>query len=263
MELIDTHCHLTFPQLREQGQSLFSRAAAANVGRMITVGADPQDAVAARQLAAEHPEVYFTAGVHPNYCAEFDLDLLPSLEPLLADERALAVGETGLDYHYQYAPRKKQQMVFEAQINLAQRLQLPLVIHCRDAYDDCLAMLDAAQPRLRDVVFHCFTGDSQQSAAILERDYLISFTGIVTFSNAKDLQSVAKSVPDNRLLLETDAPYLSPVPVRKIKINEPSHLLHTAKFLAGLRDTSLSKLAKLTCENAERFFRLKEVASSG
>ena len=162
-----------------------------------------------------------------------------------------------MDYHYQYAPRKKQQEIFQAQIRLAQQSQLPLVIHCRDAYDDCLAMLDAAQPRLTDVVFHCFTGDSQQSAAVLQRDYLISFTGIVTFANAGALQSVAKTVPDDRLLLETDAPFLSPVPVRKIKTNEPSHLLHTAKFLAELRNTSLTKLASQTTENAERFFRLQ------
>jgi len=227
------------------------------VGRMITVGADPKDAVAAQQIAAEHPQVYFTAGVHPNYCAEFDLDEMSRLEPLLAEERAVAVGEAGLDYHYQYAPRKKQQEIFQAQIRLAQQSQLPLVIHCRDAYDDCLAMLDAAQPRLTDVVFHCFTGDSQQSAAVLQRDYLISFTGIVTFANAGALQSVAKTVPDDRLLLETDAPFLSPVPVRKIKTNEPSHLLHTAKFLAELRNTSLTKLASQTTENAERFFRLQ------
>ena len=254
MELIDTHCHLTSDQLSRQGAEIFSRASAAQITCMITVASGPEDIRAARRLAGEQQNVFFAAGLHPHEAADLSESVLAEVRQASSDPKALAVGETGLDYHYQRAQRQQQRAAFEEQVDLAERLGKPLVVHCRDAYEDCLAILNASRGRLDRVVFHCFTGTRKHADAILDHGYLLSFTGIVTFANAAELHAVVRAVPADGFMLETDAPYLSPVPVRKIRVNEPSHLLHTAKFVATLRGISLTKLALETTANAVRSF---------
>jgi TatD DNase family protein len=219
---------------------------------MVTIGTKPEDWEPALAITRNHPNVRCALGVHPNHTHEVELEALAVLRGLQAEGGALAVGETGLDYHHEFAPRKRQAEFFELHLQMAAELNRPVVIHCREAVEDCLAIL-GAQPRVR-AVFHCFTGTPGEAKRIVEAGYYLGFTGVLTFRNTEGLRQAAKAAPGDRILVETDAPYLSPEPMRKQKVNEPAGVMHTAAALAAVRGVDLAAIDDLTTANATNFY---------
>lgn len=254
--LIDTHCHLTDEDLATRLDEVLARSAAAGLDRMVTVATSPQDWSAAQQLVDVHEAVYLAAGLHPHNAEMFSGAVLAELEAVLSGPKVVALGEIGLEYHYDFCPRAHQHEAFAAQLDLARRLDIPVVVHCRDAHADCLAILDEQQMRDRPVAYHCFSGGPEDAQRILDRGWYISMAGNVTYKNARDLQAAAKVVPADRLLVETDSPYLTPEPVRKVRPNEPSHVVHTARYLAGLRDQGFEEFVAACTKNSGRFFKM-------
>lgn len=251
--MIDSHCHLTDPRLAEQLDSVLERAASAGVRRMITIGTDLDDALKAIELCRAIDNVRCAVGIHPNHCGHVPVEDLPQLRQLQSDPSVVALGEMGLDYHWDYAPRDRQRHVFEFQLQLATELGRPVVIHCREATDDCLAIM-GGHPAVR-AVFHCFTGSQSEARKILDAGYLLGFTGAVTFKKNDELRAACKLAPLDRILVETDAPYLSPEPVRKQKTNEPAFVMHVAAVVADVHGLSLEELDAITTANAGSFFK--------
>jgi TatD DNase family protein len=248
--VIDTHCHLDAcdPPVAE----LVGRARAAGVERLATVGTDGASIRHALAAAEDHDEVIAIVGRHPHETAGFDDPALEEVERAAAHPRARAIGETGLDYYRDHAPRDDQRRAFEAQLELAARVALPVVIHTRAAEDDTFAVLREHSDSVPVVVMHCFSAPDRLEECV-ERGYMCSFAGNVTYPKATDLQEAARHVPDELLLVETDSPYLSPQPVRG-KPNEPANVAHTARFVADLRGVSYEELERTVAANFERVF---------
>ena len=253
--MIDTHCHLTDPRLQSQLGDVLARAEAAGVTRMITIGTSLADDEAAVAVCQGRPNLRCAVGVHPNYSHEADLSELPRLRQIQSDPSVVALGEMGLDYHHHFAPKARQHEVFEFQLQLATELARPVVIHCREATDDCLAIMRHV-PSIR-AVFHCFTGSPEEARSILDAGYLLGFTGAVTFKKNDELRAACGLAPLDRILVETDAPYLSPEPVRKQKTNEPAFVMHVAAVVAQVHGISVEQLDRVTTENCTRFFGWK------
>jgi TatD DNase family protein len=211
---------------------------------------------AALGLALRHSDIFCTAGIHPHEAKDVGPEYLEQIEQLAANERNVAIGEIGLDYHYDFSPRPDQQRVFAQQLDLARRMDKPIVIHTREAFDDTLSILAQSGVDGRRIVFHSFTENRHCTSRALDLGAMISFSGIVTFAKSQELQQAALLVPADRTLVETDAPYLSPEPMRKMKTNEPVNVSHVADFLARLRGVSADDLADQTTDNARRFFSL-------
>lgn len=247
--MIDSHTHLDLCE--PPNAELVAAAERAGVVRILTVGTDGASCRAALAAAEAFPQVYAAIGRHPNYATGFDDADLAELRALAAHPRCLAIGETGLDYYRDYAPREDQERAFSAQIELARELDKPLVIHTRAAERDTLDQL-AAQGQGVSVVMHCFSMPAQLEQC-LERGYAISFAGNVTYKSAADLAQAARRVPDERLLVETDAPYLTPQPVRKHP-NQSAFVAHTVAFLAELRGVSVQALGATVEQTAARVF---------
>ncbi|MDP6544821.1 MAG: TatD family hydrolase [Phycisphaerae bacterium] len=256
MNLIDTHCHLADRRLRCDIDQVISTAAAAGVNMMISAASDIPDARIAADIASAHREVFCTAGVHPHHASEQGESYLADIEQLAAHERNVAIGEIGLDYHYDYSPRPRQQEVFAEQLALAARLGKVIVIHTREAFDDTMAIVRDSGVDGRAMVFHSFTGGAAEVRRILDIGAMVSFSGIATFKTADDIRAGVLIVPDDRILVETDAPYLSPEPVRNVRVNQPAHVAHVAVRLASLRGTAPEQFAEQTTANARRFFGL-------
>ncbi|MEL7155839.1 MAG: TatD family hydrolase [Actinomycetota bacterium] len=244
----DNHCHLT--SLDVEPATVVASAADAGVSRLLTVGCTVDDSARAAAIAGDFDRVWSTAGVHPHEAK----DGIVGLEALLDEPTVVAVGECGLDYHYDHSPRPAQADVFRRQIALAHERQLALVIHSRNAWDDTFAILDdeGTPPR---TVFHCFTGGPDEARAALERGAMLSFSGIVTFPSADDLRAAALATPTDRLLVETDSPYLAPVPHRG-KPNRPAHVAVVGEYLAGLLEVPPDELAAITTANALSLYGL-------
>ncbi len=253
--MIDTHCHLTDPRLFDPLEGVLSRAAAAGVGRMITIGTDVEDSKAAVALARAHCDrVGCVVGVHPNYCRDVDVPgAIAGLRELAQDRLVLALGEMGLDYFHKDASPDRQAEMFRAQLRLAQEAGKPVVIHCREAIDEALLILEefASIPAL----FHCFTGTSEQAARITDAGHLLGFTGAITYKRNDELRRAVRQTSLDRMVVETDAPYLSPEPLRSQRINEPALVIHVAAVVAREKQVSLDELDRITTANAERFFR--------
>lgn len=257
MGLIDSHAHLTFPELIEQVDDVLSRCAEAGVDRVITIGTDLADGRRAVELAKRHPDrVHAAAGFHPHEAAKVRDADLAAMASLWDDDRVIALGEMGLDYHYDFADRLSQHQVFGRQLEMAASRDKPIIIHCREAFDDLVPMLLEHEFADRRVVFHCFTGTADEASTVIKHGWRISFTGIVTFRGSKELQAIAKDYPADQLMVETDSPYLSPVPIRSKKPNEPAHVAHVARFLAELRGASYEDLVEQTARNTRQFFGL-------
>jgi len=233
------------------------------VTAIICAAGDLDESAAARGLARRHEEVYFMAGVHPHAAKDVAGDYLAAVERLSGDAKNVAIGEIGLDYHYDFSTRDVQRRVFAEQLELARRLGKPVVIHMREAFDDTLAILRRSGADPQRVVFHSFTEGPSAARAVLDLGATVSFSGIVTFKNADELRQAARITPARRLLIETDAPYLSPEPVRKMKTNEPANVAHVAAFLAGLLATPPEELAQQTMDNAVSFFAIRSVPRGG
>ena len=249
MSLIDSHTHLDLCE--PPNAELVARADAAGVTRMLTVGIDGASCRSALAAAEDFPQVYAAVGRHPNSARGFDDSDLAELRALAAHERCLAIGETGLDYYRDTAPREDQRRAFSAHIALARETGKPLVIHTRAADEDTLAQL-AAEADGVHVVMHCFSMPDRLGEC-LARGYEISFAGNVTYKSAGDLADSARHVPEEHLLVETDAPYLSPQAVRKER-NQPAFVVHTAAFIAELRGVGVEQIAAAVSRNAARVF---------
>jgi len=255
--LIDSHCHLDEERFAADREAVIARAHSAGVARMVTIGASGgmqanHDAVS---LAQRHASIFATVGIHPHEASTVTPAVIDDLTRLANAPRVVAIGETGLDYYYDNSPRPAQQDAFRRFIALARQLRRPIVVHLRDAYDDAIAIM--RDERAADVggVIHCFSGDRGVARAFLDLGFSLSFSGIVTFKNAEELRAVARMTPPDRIMVETDAPFLAPVPYRG-KRNEPAYVVQTAASIAVERHQSLDEFAALTRTNTEQVFRL-------
>jgi TatD DNase family protein len=256
MELIDTHCHLTFDGLIQDIDGVVARSKAAGVTGWLTVGTDMQENLKALELTEKYENMYAAVGMHPHDAKDVTDDTLTRLKELARDEKVVAIGETGLDYHYNLSLHEDQRRVFAEHLNIAAELDLPVIIHCRKAFEETMQVLDNHAGPVKKIVFHCFSGSSEQAKIVLDKGYYISFTGVVTFKNAELTRQAAKIVPVDRLMLETDCPYMSPEPMRKQKINEPALMVHTAKFLAELKEMDPADFANAVTATSKTFFGL-------
>ncbi|MEB3299256.1 MAG: TatD family hydrolase, partial [Candidatus Sericytochromatia bacterium] len=235
-----------------------ARARATGVGRLVAASCRPEEVPGLLRLLDRVHGLWAAFGLHPHEAKDWSPSVLALLESALAHPKAVAVGECGLDYHYDHSPRQRQQEVFAEQLRLAQRFEKPVVIHTRLAEEDTLRVLDEAGIPERGGVLHCFTGTMAMARAAVERGLHVSFSGIATFPKAGDLREVAAWVPADRLLVETDAPFLAPPPHRG-KRNEPAWVVRVLEVLAEVRGTTLAELGFLTARNAEALFRLREL----
>ena len=256
MTWTDTHCHLEDSRYPETTDEILRQARARGVSRFVTVGCDAESSRACLDIAARHDDVWATIGLHPHEAIDGVDEISRIVDDVLdgkfPSSRLVALGEAGLDYYYDHSPRDVQRDAFAAQIALAHRHDLPLVIHTRDAWDDTWDVLTSEGVPER-TIFHCFTGGPEEARRCLDLGAYRSFSGIVTFKNATDVAAAAALCPDDRLLVETDSPYLAPVPHRG-KPNRPAFVVDVGEHVARLRDTRPEDLATLTSDNASRAF---------
>ena len=256
MRLFDTHAHLDDEKFNDDQDAVIKRAKDADLSYILSCGACVETSRAAQQIAKKNDMVYCAAGVHPHDAKDFDAGQLRQIEELMAYEKCMALGEIGLDYHYDFSPRDRQIKCFQDQLRLAEKLDAPVIFHIRKAWEDFLAMLRGNELP-KHAVMHCFSGSMEVAEECLDYGMMLSFTGVVTFNNAKKTQRVAQSIPLERMMVETDCPYMAPVPHRG-KRNEPAYVRDVAAYIANLRGIALDQLADQTTENALTFFRIGE-----
>ena len=258
--LIDSHCPLHHPRMELTPAQLVERALEAGVREMVTIesGWTLEDNERIVDIARRHPEVPAVVGVHPHDAVEVTDELFEGIRTLSRSPEVVGLGEAGLDFHYDNSPRIEQQDVFRRWIRMAREENLPLVVHTRNAESETLEAFDEEEPGDAGVIIHCFSGTSGFADACLERGFLLSIPGIVTFKRAGDLPEVARRMPLDRMLVETDSPYLAPVPFRG-GLNEPAHVAHVAAFIAELRGVGIGAIAEATSANARRVFRLPDL----
>lgn len=251
--LVDSHCHLNYEGLREDVPGVLARARAAGIGRFLNISTKEREWPEVVGLAEQEADVFATVGIHPHEAETHpDVDTA-KLVAAASHPKVVGIGETGLDYFYDHSPREQQQTAFRAHIAACRETGLPLIVHTRDAEEDTARILGEEMEKGRYTgVIHCFTASQQFAETALELGFYISISGIVTFKNAKDLQETVKTIPQDRLLVETDSPFLAPVPKRG-KPCEPAYVTHTAAFVANLRGQTAEELSQASTEN---FFRL-------
>ncbi len=257
--LVDSHCHLDFDSFGDDLEEVLERARAVGVSHMITIGASGPFAAnqAAVALASAHESISATVGVHPHEAASLDDAQMRRLETMADDPNVVGIGETGLDYHYDHSPREAQRDAFGRFLDLAQRKQLPVSIHLRNADEDAAAIVRECGLGDAGGVIHCFSSDRAAATTFLDLGLHISFSGIVTFKSAEEVRDAARMVPLDRMLIETDSPFLAPVPHRGRR-NEPALVSRTAAAIAELRNEPVERIASSTAENAIRLFALKQ-----
>jgi len=251
--LVDSHCHLDFPDFSAELDAVVARAREAGIGRMVTISTRVRKHAQVLAVAEKFPDVFCSVGTHPhNAHEELDIDAHALVE-IARHPKVVAIGEAGLDYHYDKSPRDAQAQGLRQHIAAARETKLPLVIHSRECDADMMQILkDETRKGAFPAVLHCFTGGRDLAFAAIELGHYVSFTGILTFKNSQNLRDIAAALPADRVLVETDAPYLAPLPYRG-KRNEPSYVVETAKVLAASRGASLDEITRQTTEN---FFRL-------
>jgi TatD DNase family protein len=254
--LVDSHCHLDFPDFAPERDAVIGRAFAAGIGTMLTICTRLDQFDGVRTIAESDPRIWCSVGAHPHEAADHATLIADRLVALAAHPRVVGIGETGLDFHYDLSPHDVQERVFRAHIAASQATGLPLIIHAREADSEIAAILAAEKPP--PGVLHCFTGSRALAEAAVDLGFYISISGIVTFRNAEDLRAIVRDVSLDRLLVETDAPYLAPVPYRG-KRNEPAFVTATAAAVAALKGIEAEELAAVTTAN---FFRLFAKASA-
>lgn len=266
---IDSHAHLDVPHYDADRAEVIARARTAGVDTMLEIaGSDigKGSLPAGLRLADEYPFIYAAVGLHPHEASLYDDELERQLSAAAQHQKVIGWGEIGLDYHYDHSPRDVQRRVFARQLEIALELGLPVIIHTREAEDDTIALLRdqwaAKGGEQKGGIIHCFTSSQRLADAALQMGFLISFSGVVTFKKSADLRAVAKSVPLERLLIETDCPYLAPMPYRG-KRNEPAFVIETARVLAELHGITLTEMARVTSGNFRRLFSLPEAAGAG
>jgi TatD DNase family protein len=260
MTLVDSHCHIDGPEYDSDREEVIARARDAGVRTMLNVGTgDPQGGAFERavELSEKHEGVYAAVGAHPHDAKVFD-DAAEQRLVNLAEQsqRVIAWGEIGLDYHYDHSPRELQRSVFERQLRIARQLNLPVIIHSREADDDTIKIIrEELSDYERGGVLHCFGGSLQMAKDAIDLGFYVSFAGNLTFKKAEDLREIARQLPLDRLLVETDCPYLTPVPFRG-KRNEPARVVETANCLAELHERSLDEMTKITSDNFKSLFQV-------
>lgn len=258
MDLIDSHAHIDFPQFDEDRDAMLQRARESGVNTLLAVGTGPgpEKLDAALPYAEQHEWIYTSIGIHPHEAKDATAQHFDELARLAQHPKVIAWGEIGLDYFYDHSPREVQATVFRSQMELASAAKLPVIIHCRDAWDDCLQQLEEewAATSLGGVL-HCFTGTLEHAQRGLEMGFMISFAGNSTFPKTQNLRDVARELPLDRILIETDAPYLAPQPYRGRR-NEPAYVAEVAKTLAAVRNLPADEFAAATAANFRRFFRI-------
>jgi TatD DNase family protein len=258
MELIDSHAHIDFPQFAEDRDAMLDRARAAGVTTLLAIGTGPgpEKLDSALPFAEQHDWIYATVGIHPHEAKEVTPSHLDELAKLAKHPKVIAWGEIGLDYFYDHSPREVQQKVFRDQMDLAKKAKLPIIIHCRDAWSDCMNILEEVwRPAGLGGILHCFTSTPEDARRGIEMGFLISFAGNSTYPKTQNLRDVAKALPLEKILIETDAPYLAPQAYRG-KRNEPAYVAEVARTLASVRNLSPDELAAATSDNFRRLFRL-------
>jgi TatD DNase family protein len=261
--MIDSHCHLDDEQFDSDRVQTIERALDAGVELMLSIGTGdgPPDLEAAVRLADAFEPVYATVGVHPHNAAKAQERTFDDLRALLSHRKVVAIGEMGLDYHYDFSPRERQHEVFLEQVRIAREARLPIIIHTREAWHDTIALLrEHWEPSGLPGIMHCFTGGPEEAETALELGFSLSFGGVVTFPKALDNQEAARRIPLDRLLIETDCPYLAPVPHRG-KRNEPAFIVHTAQKIADLRQVRIEHLDAATSENFRKMLLQPERAA--
>jgi TatD DNase family protein len=252
--LVDSHCHLDFPDFAAELDQVVARARAAGVGRLVTISTRVKKHAQLIAIAERFPDVFCSVGTHPHHAdEELDIDA-KTLADIAKHPKVVAIGEAGLDYHYDTGPRENQVKSFRQHIEAAQKTELPLVIHSREADADMAQILkDEAKQGPLSAVLHCYTGGRDLAFTAVDLGLYVGFTGILTFKNSEGLREIAKALPADRILVETDSPYLAPVPYRG-KRCEPAYVTETAKMLASVRDVSPVEIARQTTENFYRLF---------
>jgi TatD DNase family protein len=240
VKLVDSHCHLNDPQFDADRDAAVERALAAGVEYLMEIDAP--------ELAERYPAMYATVGVHPHEAGKATEERLARIRDFAANARVLAIGEIGLDYHYDFSPRDVQQRVFTRQLEIAAEFRKPIIIHTREAWADTLAIVEQVSGVPYGGIMHCFTGDSVQARQAVDMGFHLAFGGVLTFPKAEQLREAARITPEDRILIETDCPYLAPVPYRG-KRNEPAFVVETARRLAEVRGTTVESIAAITTDN--------------
>ncbi|MBV9568494.1 MAG: TatD family hydrolase [Hyphomicrobiales bacterium] len=259
--LVDSHCHLDFPDLAADEAGVLARARAAGVGRFLTISTRVRRNLVLQAIAARHDDIHFTVGTHPHHAAEEADVTPPEIVAISAQPRCVGIGEAGLDYHYDRSPRDVQERVFRVNIAAAREANLPLVIHAREADGDMIRILtDEMGKGAFKAVLHCFTSTEKLARIGIDLGFFVSFSGVLTFKKSEELRRIARIVPLERLLVETDAPYLSPEPYRG-KRNEPAFVVETARVLATTCGMTFDALSELTTANFLRLFEKADVGA--
>jgi len=256
VKLIDTHCHLAHGRVRPGLQAVLEQARAAGLEAIICAASDLRESRAAADLADSYPDIYCMAGVHPHDAKDLPGDYLRQIELVAGHAKNVAIGEIGLDYHYNFSPPADQRRVFAEQLSLAAKLGKKVVIHTREAFDDTMAILAESPVDGCNVIFHSFNEGPERLGSVMDRGAAVSFSGIVTFTKAEQTRESARAAARDRVLIETDAPFLSPEPVRKMRTNVPANVVHIAALLADLYGMGTEQLAEITTANARRLFGL-------
>ena len=260
--LLDSHCHLNMADFQGEVPQLLAAAAAEGVSRVVTIGVEYESSCAACRLAAEHEGIFAAVGVHPHEAEGLDKATLDRIAELAQLPKVVAYGEIGLDYGLMLAPREAQLKAFSRQLALARELNLPVVIHDREAHEETARCIKEAGHLPQGGVLHCFSGDLAFAREMIDQGFMISFSGVLTFKNAEPLREVARALDLVHLMVETDSPYLTPVPFRG-KRNEPARVVYTARILAEVKGLPLEEVARQTTANACRLFHLPELSVSG
>jgi TatD DNase family protein len=260
LTFVDSHCHLADSQYDEDREETIARAAAAGIRTIVCIGAGGPMTTneAALALARDEPEIVVAVGIHPHDVVSATDASYDQLRCMCASQVVVAIGETGLDFHYNHSPPDVQRAHFRRAVRLAQEVGRPLVIHSRAAFADTLMILREEEASKVGGVIHCFTGGTDEAHAFLDLGFYIGLSGVVTFKNAEDLRAAARMIPMDRMLIETDGPYLAPVPHRGRR-NEPSYVRRVAEAVAAARGLPIEAVARCTTENARRFFRLRSM----
>jgi len=258
MEIVDSHAHLEFPQFDEDRAAMLERARSVGITTLLAIGSGtgPERLNEAIPFAEDHDWIYATVGIHPHEAELATEEHFAKLDELAKHPKVIGWGEMGLDYYYDHSPRDAQRQVFRRQLGQARAAKLPIIIHCRDAWADCLEIIerDWRSSGLGGVL-HCFTGGLEDALRALDMGFMVSFAGNVTYPKMRGLRDVARELPLDRILTETDSPFLPPQPFRG-KRNEPAHVVEVAKALATVRNLSGEEIAAATAQNFRRFFRL-------
>lgn len=249
--MIDTHSHIDFEEYQQDFDGILAEIKANEVEKVIIPGVEPKTFETITKLCEKYEMLYGAVGVHPSEYKSYDKKAKEDIYHYAKHTKIIAIGEIGLDYHYGPDTKEEQKKLLNEQLEIAQELELPVLIHDRESHEDCIEIID--KYKLKDVVFHCFSGDKNFAQECLSRGFYIAIGGVVTFKNAIDLKEAVKIIPVDRLLLETDAPYLTPVPYRG-KINSPKYLKYIAQEIAKLKETDVEFIKEQTTQNAKRIF---------